>query len=111
MSRMPSNEMRACIDACTRCHQTCLGMAAGHCLELGGKHVEPGHLRLMLACAEICRSSAAVMLAQVEQHATVCRACADICEACADDCARIGDMDECVAACRACAESCRSMAA
>lgn len=57
-----SPEMQDCIDECLRCYQTCLGMAMTHCLEQGGKHVEPGHFRLMMACAEICRTSANFML-------------------------------------------------
>jgi hypothetical protein len=103
--------MQACIDDCLRCHQACFGMASHHCLEVGGKHLEAEHMRLMLACAEICRAAAAVMLTGVEQHKMVCAACAEICEACARSCEAIGDMDSCVEACRRCAESCRRMAA
>lgn len=58
-----SHEMQACIEECLRCYQTCLGMAMGHCLEHGGKHVEQQHFRLMMACAEICRTSAHFMWA------------------------------------------------
>ena len=54
-----SPEMRACIDECLRCYQLCLSEASQHCLEAGGKHVEPEHFRLMLACAESCRRMAA----------------------------------------------------
>lgn len=110
MHPIPS-DVQACIDACLRCHQSCLGGAARHCLEAGGPHVEPGHFRLMLACAEICRAAAAVMLAGVPQHAAVCGACAEICDACAESCAALDGMEDCVAACRACADSCRRMAA
>lgn len=103
--------MQACIDACLRCYKTCLSTAMNHCLETGGKHTEPSHFRLMSACAEICRTSAHLMLIGSPHHAQTCRACAEICEACADDCERVGDMDECVSACRACAKSCRELAA
>lgn len=57
-----SSEMRACIDACLHCYSTCLGTAMSHCLEAGGKHTEPWHFRLMMACAEICRTSVHFML-------------------------------------------------
>ena len=103
--------MRACIEECLRCYQTCLGMASHHCLEAGGKHVEPRHLRLMLACAEICRTSAHFMLLGTEHHKHTCAECADVCEDCARSCEQVGDMQECVEACRRCAESCRKMAA
>lgn len=44
---MNNNEMKACIDACLACYQTCIGMASTHCLEEGGEHVEPTHFRTM----------------------------------------------------------------
>ena len=104
-------DMRDCIDNCLRCYQTCFGMAMNHCLESGGKHIEPTHFRLMTACAEMCRTSAHFMLMSSPHHKHVCRECAEICTECAGDCERIGGMEECVKACRACAESCLSMAA
>ena len=106
-----SAAMQRCIEHCLACHRTCLEMASQHCLELGGQHTEPAHFRLMLACAEICRASAAVMMIGTELHARVCAACAEICEACARDCERVGDMESCVAACRTCAASCKEMSA
>jgi hypothetical protein len=82
-----------------------------HCLEAGGKHVEPAHFRLMMACAEICRTSAHFMLIKTPHHKHACGECAEICTECAKDCRRIGGTVECVAVCEACAESCRTMAA
>lgn len=106
-----SADMHACVEECLRCHTTCLSMATHHCLEAGGKHVEPAHFRLMLACAEMCRTSAAMMLIGTEHHKHTCRACAEICEECAASCEQVGGMDDCVTACRACAKACREMAA
>ena len=103
--------MQKCIDDCLRCYQTCFGMAMNHCLESGGKHVEPAHFRLMTACPEICRTSAHFMLMNSPHHKHLCRECAEICTECAADCERVGGMEDCVKACRACAESCRAMAA
>lgn len=106
-----SAEMQQCIDNCTNCHQTCLQMAMNHCLEMGGKHTEPDHFKLMMACAEICQTSANFMLIGTPHHKHVCAECAEICEECASDCERIGDMEKCVEACRKCAGTCRQMAA
>lgn len=106
-----SAEMDECITRCLDCYRTCVSMAMNHCLELGGAHVEKAHFTLMMACAEICRTSAHFMLIGSPHHKHTCAECAEICAECADDCERLGDMDECVAACRACAESCRAMAA
>lgn len=103
--------MQDCIAACLKCYATCHGTSMGHCLEAGGDHTKPKHFRLMVACAEVCRSAAHVMLTGSEQHKKVCAACAEICDACAKDCERIGDMQACVEACRHCAEHCRKMAA
>lgn len=103
-------KMVACIDACTQCHRTCLHEATMHCLEEGGKHAEPSHLRLMLNCAEICQTSANFMLSGSKFHHLTCGACAEICSACAQSCEQIEGMESCAAACRNCAEHCRNMA-
>jgi hypothetical protein len=105
-----NEEMTRCIDICLACYKTCLSTAMNHCLEVGGKHSEPAHVRLMMACAEMCRTSAHFMLINTPHHKPTCRECAEICAECAADCKRIGNMDECVAACEACATSCKKMA-
>jgi hypothetical protein len=105
-----NQDMQRCIEACVECHQTCLQTAMNHCLETGGKHVEPDHFRLMLNGAEICQTSANFMMSSSRLHQRVCGVCAEVCDACAKSCEQVGDMDECVQACRRCAESCRRMA-
>ncbi len=102
--------MQQCIDDCLHCYRTCLETAMNHCLEAGGPHTEPEHFRLMIHCAEICRTCAEFMLGNSRMHAPVCAACVEICHACAQSCEQIGDMNECVEACRTCMESCRAMA-
>ena len=105
------SEMSECIDDCLVCHRECLDTAMQRCIELGGKHVEPRHLRLILSCSELCQASARLMMIGTEHHRQVCRICADLCQECADDCMHLGNMESCVEACRRCAESCRRMAA
>jgi len=107
---MVSPHMQKCIDDCLACYQTCLSMAMGHCLEVGGEHAEKPHMTLMMACAEICRTAAYFMLIGSDHHAFVCAECAEICEECAKDCKRLEGMEPCVAACEKCAASCREMA-
>jgi hypothetical protein len=80
-----------------------------HCLEMGGEHVRPPHFRLMMSCAEICRTMAHLLLIESDQAKALCMICADVCKSCADDCERIGDMDSCVIACRHCADACLTM--
>lgn len=109
MDIQTNSKMQDCIEACLHCYQVCQQTAMTHCLEMGGKHVAPDHMRLMLGCAEICRTSAHFMLTNVAMHAVVCAACAEVCRACADDCRNVGDMDECVEACERCAQHCEEM--
>lgn len=109
-----TQEMRQCIAACLSCYAMC-AETAQHCLRLGGRHAEQAHVSLLLTCAEICRTSAHVMLLGSEQHKATCRACADICRACERACREMADGDEmmqrCADECRRCAESCERMAA
>lgn len=107
-----SDEMRQCIQECTACHSTCLETIS-YCLQMGGMHVEPAHLRLMLDCAEICQTNANVMLRGSDLYVSTCGVCAEVCERCARDCERFGDdsrMRQCAQVCRRCAESCHRMA-
>lgn len=110
MHHQMDKNMQDCIAECQNCHAECLSHATQHCLEVGGKHVEPEHFKLMLACAEICQTSANFMLMGSQQHQQVCGVCAQVCEACAQSCEQLEDMQECVEACRRCADSCRQMA-
>jgi hypothetical protein len=104
-------EMRRCVDDCLACHRVCLTTLSQHCLDVGGKHIEPRHTRLMLACAEICRTSAFFMELGTEFHKHTCAVCAEVCAECAKSCEGFDDMQECAEACRRCAVSCRRMAA
>ena len=102
-------DMRHCIEQCLNCYKVCYGSAMTHCLERGGEHVEPQHFRLMMACAEMCRSCAHILLLNSPLYRSVCRACAEICGQCAHNCDRLGDMSECADACRHCAEACEKL--
>jgi hypothetical protein len=92
------------------CHGTCLSMALTHCLEMGGEHARPQHLRLMLDCADICALARDAILRKSQFHTSILTLCADICETCAKACEALGQMDDCVAACRACMTACRTSA-
>ena len=106
-----SPEMNKCIDVCLDCYGTCQQTAITHCLPLGGDYVEPEHFRLMMDCAEICRSAAALMLNGSPFHPQTCEICAQICRACADSCRNLSEMEDCVRICEECAELCEHMAA
>lgn len=105
-----SRDMQNCIQQCLECYRHCQHHALTTCLEKGGRHVQPDHFRLMLDCAEACRSAAALMIHASPYHAESCDLCARICRDCADSCRELDGMEDCVAACEACAESCEAMA-
>jgi len=65
----------------------------------------------MMACAEICQTSANFMLIGTHHHKHACRICADICRECAQSCEEVGGMKGCVATCRCCVEFCQKMTA
>lgn len=108
-----SAEMQRCIDNCNTCHDVCLETIS-HCLQMGGKHAEASHIRLLMDCVQICHTSADFMIRGSEFHTRTCGVCAEICEACARDCERIDPNDQhmqrCAQICRECAQSCREMA-
>jgi hypothetical protein len=106
-----NTQMQSCIAECLACYQSCFGMAMTHCLEQGGKHTDPEHFRLMIACAQMCKTAADFMLMNSPHHKHTCGECAEICHDCAQSCEQIGGMQECVEACRRCADSCLRMAA
>jgi hypothetical protein len=107
---MDVHNRQHCIEDCLRCYRVCVDTAMTHCLERGGRHVEPHHFRIMMACSEICRTAAHFMLMRSEHERHLCGECAEICEQCAESCERIGDMEDCAEQCRRCAKSCRGMA-
>jgi hypothetical protein len=108
-----SSEMHECIENCSNCHDVCIETAV-HCLERGGEHAAPKHIRALLDCAQACDASRDFMLRGSGMHGDVCSVCADACERCAESCEELGAGDEvmqnCAETCRRCAASCRSMA-
>lgn len=103
--------MSECIQLCWECRNECQKTLFTHCLEMGGKHVEKEHVKLMADCIQACQTAADFMVRNSQFHTSECTACADICEACAVSCDRIGgeEMKRCAELCRRCAQSCREM--
>lgn len=107
-----NSEMRHCIDECQTCHSVCLETTI-HCLQMGGPHAEPDHIRLMMDCAAICQTSADFMLRGSPLHILTCGVCAEVCERCAASCEQFPEdamMQQCAETCQSCAASCREMA-
>jgi len=105
-----SRETADAILALQHCHAVCGSMAMTHCLEMGGEHARPQHLRLMLDCAGLCAFTADALGRKSQFHNRFAALCAEVCETCEKDCEALGKMDDCVQACRTCAARCRQVA-
>ena len=107
-----AHAMEQCIENCTNCHRICLETAARHFREEQPPQLDEALVRLLLDCAEICRTSADFMIRGSELHPHICRACAAVCARCADECDRDGEdpyLAACSEICRRCALSCAQM--
>lgn len=108
-----SHEMAACIQNCLDCYSSCLATVP-HCLTMGGEHASQSHITTLLECAELCQTSAHLMLVHSSHHYDVCGICAKACEGCAAECEGMANGDQqmlaCAETCRRCAKSCQQMA-
>jgi hypothetical protein len=95
--------LEECASTCTSCADACLAESAVQDLVRC--------IRLNLDCADVCATTARVLLRQTEPDWPVIRsqleACIAICGACGEECDRHADHME---HCRVCAESCRRCA-
>lgn len=106
-----TEEMRDCIQDCLECANICEQTIA-FCLQQGGPHAAPEHIRLLRDCADICLMAAAMMSRGSAFQRQHCALCAEVCKACAASCDRVGrepQMQTCADACRQCEQSCRRM--
>jgi hypothetical protein len=100
-------KLRACIDACFECAQTCTACADA-CL--GEKMVADltTCIGTNLDCADVCETTGKVLSRHTAWNPEVARAvleaCATACKACGDECEQHASMHE---HCKVCAESCR----
>lgn len=109
-TKLMDEDLSTCIDDCLRCYRTCLDTVVKRGLAEEASRIEAKHIRLVLTCAEMCRTAAHLMLLRSPHHRQLCEGCAAICSECARECGRVGGMEECAEACRFCADSCQAMA-
>lgn len=113
---MQENHLESCIQLCWNARHLCQKTLVEHCLPMGGEHVAPAHVELMLSAIEICQTAADFMTRSSPLHTSICAACANVCEACADSCESLVDeegalspeMQRCADALRAAANACRT---
>lgn len=111
--RFMTDDLRHCVQECLECRRISVETIT-HCTTLGGKHVQPDHLRVLADCVQICGVAADYMLRISPYHPRICGVCAEVCAACADSCQQVDPhdrtMSQCVEICRRCADACRRMA-
>ena len=90
-----------------QCATECMQAATA---PFSGPRLHPAHRRLLVACAEVCRNTAHMLLGGVPDHTAACDACADVCTRCAELCERDNGFDECAQRCRSCAQICLTLA-
>ena len=105
--------LQSCIDECTHCHAVCT-TTIQFCLEKSGRYAEASHIRLLQDCAELCLTSANLMLRGSDLHPEACGVCAEACVRCALSCEQVAgskeqQLTECAETCRRCAQSCEAM--
>src|SRR3989344_5321677 len=66
-----SSVMQECIQNCLECFQIC-SYVVEHCLNKGGGHADPVHIKLLDDCSRICNLSADFMIRHSEFHASTC---------------------------------------
>lgn len=96
------------IIACQDCHLICREALALHGDEAGGSQLSPRHIKRVMACIEICQTTANLLVIRAPMSDQLCELCAHLCEQCATSCRAI-DLDimkRCVAACQRCARAC-----
>ena len=98
--------MVRCVEACERCHRTCLRTAMTYCLEQAADRVDAALFRSLLTCSDMCRATIDALLSGYESSEDVCALCARVCTQCADSCERHAELQDCVEVCRACSLAC-----
>jgi hypothetical protein len=112
---MPVAELQQTIDAISDCAQSC-NSCADACL--GEQSVQDlvRCIRLNTDCADICVTTAGILMRLTEPDETVIRkqleACMEACGRCAQECERHAQHHEhcrlCAEACRRCASACQA---
>lgn len=92
------------VECAKTCHQTLT-----YCLEQGGDHAQPDHVKTLVDCGDICTWTATLHHRQSEFVDQAMELCAEACKSCAEACEQFeGDetMQACAEACQRCYEHC-----
>lgn len=95
------------ITTCQECHLICQESLAFHGDEEGGKQLSSQHIKRMMACIELCQTTANMLAIHAPLLDQICELCARICEQCATSCdaKEHESMKQCASACQRCAKA------
>ncbi len=112
VERQLSQEMQECIQKCLDCHNICL-KTFNDCVRQGGELREDRCIRLLISCADMCRTTASFAFRGFQLYERVCLICAEVCELCVGELDRMpGDaLKACAEICSQCAECCKQIPA
>ncbi|WP_344761395.1 hypothetical protein [Actimicrobium antarcticum] len=104
-------QIRKGLEASQRCHNLCVQALIDYTLENEnkGRAPQPGLMRLLMDCEEVCSMTSGFLLRGSHFHDRACQLCSMICKACAEGCVEAGNMADCLHACLRCAEACDQM--
>lgn len=101
-----AESMSGCIDACQRCHHSCLE-AAQHLLETQPNIAGSKLLDALVHCIGSTRLTAEVLLTDSGSHAKACDLCKKACRDCAEACKGNPELEACMKSCLECAHCCQ----
>lgn len=104
--RTYAEAMSACVDACQRCHHTCLD-ASRRLLETTPGAGASKLFVALVSCIGMARLTAEMLLTDSGSHQEACRLCAKACRICAELCQSDASMQGCMEACLECAQYCQ----
>ena len=107
---MTEEQQRAIVDL-QNCYSI-LHESLMYCLQMGGKHVGPKHISLMLDTAELCKAGTTLLLHSSELSGRLAGVVAESCSRCATSLEQFGEdpqMKVAYDACHRAAESCRRL--
>ena len=106
-----SHAKRDCIESCTACESLC-AETVEYCRKEERLGADVELIAVLMACADICGTSARALIGGSSVHVHVCRACAAVCERAAKLCGdHPGDglLRACAGACTLAARCCNDM--
>lgn len=105
-----NSKFHHCINTCAKCAQACYECFYAS-LNEQDLHARKKYANILMECAMICQTTAAVLSMNGLYYRQFCQLCAEICEKCALECISFADdsCQHCSDICRSCAICCRNL--